>query len=204
MRRSIGLRAEAAITMSCCCAASPDTVYASFGVPVQVLANGVPVNGLTSPTGATAHFSLAAPAGATNLRFAMSGGSGDADLYVRRATQPDASTFDCRPFLVGTTEECVIPAPATGPWYVMLRGDPSFGGVSLRASYVAPGTGAAGLFCDGIGGTGGDVRALDPCGCPGDATRARRGAWIPSPRFYRLACSRISCPTSVQLPVSRW
>src|SRR5690606_34649272 len=51
-----------------------------------VLANGVPVTGLSGAAGSERFFTLQVPAGASNLVFQMAGGSGDADLYVRQGS----------------------------------------------------------------------------------------------------------------------
>src|SRR5690606_1904920 len=73
-----------------------------------VLENGVPVTGLASSDGGDRTFSFEVPEGAANLRFTMSGGTGDADLYARFGALPTASVYDCRPYLDGNAEECVF------------------------------------------------------------------------------------------------
>ncbi len=130
---------------------SGKAVYAVFNPPIPALTNGVAVSNLSSPDGSPRYFQMQVPAGATGLSFQISGGTGDADLYVRRGSVPgtDAGAYDCRPYLVGNNETCNFPAPAAGTWYVMLLGDPNFAGVSLRGSYTTAG-GGAGIFCDGM------------------------------------------------------
>ena len=123
--------------------------YAVFSVPIPTLANGATVANLASPDGAPRYFQMQVPAGASNLKFQIAGGSGDADLYARRGNVPDATTFDCRPYLAGNNETCTFPAPAAGTWYVMLVGDPGYAGVSLQASY-SQAQGGAGIFCNGM------------------------------------------------------
>jgi serine protease len=83
-------------------------------------------------------FTLAVPAGATNLRFQISGGTGDADLYVRFNAQPTTSQWSCRPFVDGNNETCTVAAPAAGTWHVMIRGFAAYSGVTLAGSYTAP------------------------------------------------------------------
>ncbi|MFZ2235843.1 MAG: S8 family serine peptidase [Dokdonella sp.] len=111
------------------------TVFATFKIPVSVLSNGSVRSGL-SASSIPRMFSLKVPAGATNLSFSTSGGSGDADLYVRRGTEPSKSDYDCRPYKVGNTESCAFSAPVADTYYVMLFADPSFSGVTLRAKYT--------------------------------------------------------------------
>lgn len=125
-------------------------VHAAFSPPVPVLGNGVPLSNLSSPDGSARYFQMQVPAGATNLSFQISGGTGDADLHVRRATPPTAEAFDCRPYLVGNNETCTFASPAAGTWYVMLLGDPNFAGVTLRGSYTPAAGGGNGIFCDGM------------------------------------------------------
>lgn len=90
---------------------------------------------LSGAQGSSTYFSLDVPAGATNLSFNMSGGSGDADLYVRFGAQPTTSAYDCRPYQSGNNEACPIATAQAGTYYVMLRGYSAYSGVSLTGSY---------------------------------------------------------------------
>ncbi|NBB91666.1 MAG: S8 family serine peptidase [Gammaproteobacteria bacterium] len=99
------------------------------------LSNGVPENNLSGAQGSEADFTIDVPSGATNLEIAMSGGSGDADLYVRFGAEPTTSTYDCRPYRNGNNETCEFATPQTGTYYIMLRGYSSYSGVSLVASF---------------------------------------------------------------------
>ena len=80
---------------------------------------------------------MVVPAGATDLNFAMSGGSGDADLYVRFGSAPTTSNYDCRPYANGNNESCPISTAQAGTYYVMLRAYSTFSSVSLTGSYTA-------------------------------------------------------------------
>jgi hypothetical protein len=111
------------------------TVTAVSGV--TALTNGVPVTNLSGATNAQQFFSLAVPAGATNLTFQISGGTGDADLYVRFGAQPTTTTWDCRPFVSGNAETCTFAAPQTGTYFVMLNGFAAYSGVTLVGSYTS-------------------------------------------------------------------
>ena len=122
-------------------------VYAAFDLPIPTLGNGVPLNDLAASGGTPLYFTVPIPAGTGQLRVEIGGGSGDADLYLRRGSAPDTTTYDCRPFLAGNTEQCTIPNPAAGTWHVMLRGDPDFAVVTLRASFAAA---TPRIFCDGL------------------------------------------------------
>ncbi|MBL8297262.1 MAG: PPC domain-containing protein, partial [Rhodanobacteraceae bacterium] len=84
----------------------------------------------------TQTFTLAVPAGATNLKFVLSGGTGDADLYVKFGSAPTLSSYDCRPFLGGNNETCNITTAQAGTYYVMLNGYAAYSGASLTGSFT--------------------------------------------------------------------
>jgi len=107
------------------------------------LTNGVPVTGLAGATGSQTFFTLAVPAGATSLKFVISGGSGDADLYVKFGSAPTTSSYDCRPYLGGNAETCNIATAQAGTYHVMIHGYSAYSGVSLTGSYTAGGGGGA-------------------------------------------------------------
>ncbi|HEX6930475.1 MAG TPA: S8 family serine peptidase [Gammaproteobacteria bacterium] len=100
-----------------------------------VLENGVAETNLSGSQGTELNFTLEVPAGATNLSFTMSGGSGDADLYVKFGSAPTTSSYDCRPYVGGNSENCDITTAQAGTYYVMIRGYSAFSGVSLVGSF---------------------------------------------------------------------
>lgn len=106
---------------------------------VPGLVRGMPVKGLALDTGAAwTYFRLDVPAGARSLAFVAVGGSGDADLYLRRGMLPTASRSDCASLRAGNQESCVIAEPAPGRWYVALRPYAAFSGVTLTAGFALP------------------------------------------------------------------
>jgi hypothetical protein len=112
------------------------TLMGSFGPDTTpALTNGVPVNNISGATGSQQYWKLTVPAGKTTLTFAMSGGTGDADLYVKRAAKPTTSTYDCRPYLTGNNETCTFNNPVASDYYVMIRGYAAFSGTSLKGTY---------------------------------------------------------------------
>src|SRR5205085_6041828 len=110
------------------------------------LTNGVPKTGLASSTGGAYRFQLAVPAGATNLKFVTSGGTGDADLYVKLGTPPTDSLYDCRPYTGGNAETCSFATPGAGTWHVRVKAYASFANVSLTGSYTPPGGGGTQVY----------------------------------------------------------
>jgi len=111
------------------------TVAGSVPPPSTVLQNGVAVTGIGGAANVEQRYTMVVPSGATNLNFAMSGGSGDADLYVKFGSAPSTTVYDCRPYATGNTESCPFATPSAGTWHVMVRMYNSVAGVSLTGSY---------------------------------------------------------------------
>ncbi len=105
------------------------------GGGATALANGVAQTGIGAATGAYVKFTLAVPAGATGLKFVMSGGTGDADMYVKFGAEPTDTVYDCRPYVSGNAETCTIATAQAGTYYVNLKAYSTFSGVSLTGSY---------------------------------------------------------------------
>ena len=106
----------------------------------NVLTNNVPVNNLGESAGSDVTYTFDVPAGATDISFNMSGGSGDADLYVKFGSAPTDSSYDCRPYVGGNNESCTG-SSSNGTYHVRLKAYSTFSGVSLVASYTEGGTG---------------------------------------------------------------
>ena len=98
------------------------------------LTNGNAVTGLAGAAGSELNYFMNVPAGASNLSFNMSGGSGDADLYVRHGAKSTTSAYDCRPYKNGNNEVCTFSAPAAGTWYIDVRGYSAASGVSINVT----------------------------------------------------------------------
>ena len=99
------------------------------------LTKGVAATNLSASTGNSLNYTLSVPSGATNLTFTMSGGTGDADMYVKFGSAPTDSSYDCRPYKTGNAETCTFATPSAGTYYVRLKAYSSFSGVSLLANY---------------------------------------------------------------------
>ena len=111
------------------------------------LTNGVPVSNLGTSTGQWLHYTLVVPSGASNLRFTSSGGSGDADMFVRFGAQPSSSVYDCKSEGSSNSETCNIPTAQAGTYHVSLYAYSSFSGASLTGAYT---TGGGGGGCSGL------------------------------------------------------
>ncbi len=105
------------------------------------LSNGVAKTGISATTGNSVIYQMAVPSGASNLTFAMAGGIGDADMYVKFGSPPTDSSYDCRPYTGGNAETCNMPTAQVGTYHVRLRAYSSYSGVSLTGSYSTGGGG---------------------------------------------------------------
>lgn len=90
------------------------------------------VSGISVSSGQWQYYSVTLAAGYSNLTVSIAGGSGDADLYVRRGSQPTTSTFDCRPYRWGNDESCSFNNPIGDTWHIGIRGYSAASGVTLN------------------------------------------------------------------------
>lgn len=102
------------------------------------IGNNQEITGLAlATTGSDMHFYIDLPAQVSRLSVAISGGSGDADLYLRHASQATDTEYACRPYLNGNNELCEIENPQAGRWYIRLKAYRPFADVSLLASFTS-------------------------------------------------------------------
>ncbi|WP_293932652.1 M4 family metallopeptidase [Iodobacter sp.] len=101
----------------------------------KVLVKAVPVTGINLATNASITYTIAIPAGAKNLTFKTSGGTGDADIYAKFGAAASTTTFDAKSDGGTNTETITVAAPKAGTYYLLLNGYSSVTGVSLVANY---------------------------------------------------------------------
>ena len=114
-----------------------------------VLANGVPETGIGGVSKSNHYFTLEVPSGASNLKFVTSGGSGDADLYVKLGSQPTTSSYDCASTSPTTTETCDIATAQAGTYHVLVHAWSAISGVSLTGSFDTGGGGDEETYTNG-------------------------------------------------------
>lgn len=104
---------------------------------VMTLGNGQVVSGLSGGAGSDAYFRIDVPAGADKVAFELTGSTGDANLYVLQGELPTTKRYQCRPYLDGSNELCVLPGSPVGQliYFVSVHGYTDYSGVSLRAVY---------------------------------------------------------------------
>jgi len=91
----------------------------SVGGPIS---NGVAVTGIHVATaGNSVTYTLAVPAGSTNLNFVTSGGTGDMDMYVKAGSAPTGTVYDCRPYKSGNAATCTFGSPTATTYYVRMK-----------------------------------------------------------------------------------
>ncbi len=119
-------------------ASNSKTSAVSVGTPScggTVLCSGTAVALPSVATGGVSStYTLNVPAGKTSVVFTISGGTGDADMYVRIGAAPTTTTYNCRPYLGGNAETCTFNAPAAGTYYVNVRAYSAYSGVSLKGT----------------------------------------------------------------------
>lgn len=170
-----------------------------------LLTNNVPVT-LSGATGSEAYYYFTLPSGVSSLVVSTTGGTGDADLYVRQGAAPSTSIYDCRPYLEGNDESCTFATPAAGYWYVMVHGWSSFTNVMLWVSYIGvpgaptitsavPGVRRATLTFSPPTDTGGTavVSYTATCTAAGQPTRTATGAGSPLVMSPLIAGVAYSC-----------
>jgi len=114
--------------------------YDSTTIPpdnTNTLENNVAKTNLTGERYENLEYTMVVPAGASNIKFIINGGSGDADLFVKFANKPTPSSYDCRPYIGGNNESCNM-SNGAGTYYIMINGYAAFTGLSLTGSYNPP------------------------------------------------------------------
>lgn len=105
----------------------------------EELVNGQPRTGIDGAAKAQMFFTLDVPADATSLNFTTSGGSGDADLYVKYGSRPTLSSYDCNSTTSTSNESCDISNIQAGRYHVMVEAWNQISGVTLTGTYSAAG-----------------------------------------------------------------
>ncbi|MET1256878.1 PPC domain-containing protein [Aliikangiella maris] len=90
------------------------------------------VNNVSVNQGQWTRYTQELPAGYSTMTVSISGGFGDADMYVRHGAQSTSSSYDCRPYKSGNNETCTFNNPAAGTWYIDLYGYSSASGITLN------------------------------------------------------------------------
>jgi len=106
-----------------------------FDVLYVSLSNGNAYGSFPGTTGSQRYFIISNVTAGSLLTVELYGGTGDADLYVRKSSWPSTSSYDWRSYNTGNTEKIEIPNAAGGTYYVMVRSYSSYTGVYIRATW---------------------------------------------------------------------
>ena len=77
------------------------------------------------------------PEAAKDLKIAIEGGSGDADLFVKFGQDPSLSNYECRPYRNGNNEVCDIRIVQPGQYHIMVNSLNQYSDVNLITSYTS-------------------------------------------------------------------
>jgi vibriolysin len=112
-----------AVGVSCGGGGGTGTVVLNVNLPAAAAGN------------VTGNYTVTIPAGTTQLVVATSGGTGDADLYVRLGAAPTTTLYSCRPYTGGNAETCTFNNPTAGSvYYINVRAYSAYSGVNLKAT----------------------------------------------------------------------
>ncbi|NRA84279.1 MAG: collagenase, partial [Gammaproteobacteria bacterium] len=78
-------------------------------------------------------FFVDVPANSAKLTIKTTGGTGDADMYVKFAEYASLENFDQRPFMSGNEESVEIDSPESGRYYIGLSAYNAFNNLQLSA-----------------------------------------------------------------------
>jgi len=120
-----------------------DVVRGEYG---QVVANvttlaGFPKTSVGIAKGNWVYYPITLPAGTSSFTVKTSGGSGDADLYVRKDGNPTTGTYDCKSIASGNNESC--PISDSGGYYVGVYAYAAVVNLTVTVAYTTTNS------CDG-------------------------------------------------------
>ncbi|WP_164016825.1 PPC domain-containing protein [Pyxidicoccus trucidator] len=115
----------------------------SSGIPL--MAPGFEEQPFAGAPGLERVWKVEVPAGLSDFRVVLSGGTGNADLYVKHGEVP-GTTYDCASTRPNNEEHCEFANPQPGTWYVAVRGTEAFTNARLVTTFAStPGEGVRAL-----------------------------------------------------------
>ena len=88
---------------------------------------------LSATVGLWLYYTITVPECANTLTVKTSGGTGDADLFVRLGSRPTTADFTCRSNNPANTESCVVADPAAGVWHIGIQAYKAISAVTMTA-----------------------------------------------------------------------
>lgn len=117
-----------ALFLSCAAFARGEWIEAGSA---SELACGASVTNLFADTNAVLRFTVVVAPETQRFEVRLSGGRGDADVYLRREAPPTAEAFDLRPFVEGSEELARLDLPAAGVWHIAVHAASAFEELTL-------------------------------------------------------------------------
>jgi leucyl aminopeptidase len=102
---------------------------------------------VSGAAGAQTNYSFVVPAGASNLTFKTSGGTGDLDIYTQLGALPSTTSYLQKSDGAANTETITIATPTAGTYYLLSNAATAVSGASLVASYQ---TGGGNVLSSGV------------------------------------------------------
>jgi len=121
---------------------------------------------IAASTGSEDTWAIDVPAGAQELKVTLSGGTGDADLFVNEGTVVSRSLWGCRSNGNTNEEECVLPNPTEGVYSILVHSYRTYAGVTLTAEVDGASTGTGGTGSTGTNNGGGSWTGWGNTGLP--------------------------------------
>lgn len=110
------------------CATTPPPA----GIP---LTKGVAKTGISLAKNAKQIYTLVVPAGAKNLTFKLSGGSGDGDIYLKFGAAPTTTSYEQKSDGSTNTETITVATPKAGTYYLLLNAYAAVSNTTLVANH---------------------------------------------------------------------
>ncbi len=104
---------------------------------VTALSEGVAIT-ISGSGGTVKYFTFFVPVGAPGLHVEVSGGTGDANLYLRHGARPTDGASDCASLEVGNVDDCQIVNPVAGTWHIAVVANEAYADLALLADIVTP------------------------------------------------------------------
>ncbi|WP_407333504.1 M4 family metallopeptidase [Enterovibrio sp. 27052020O] len=123
------------------------------------LSDETPVANISGGAGSQTYFYFSLPTNTDNATVTLSGGSGNADLYVKYNGWPSPSDYDCVAAGASNDEVCDVTLQGSGEYNVLVVGDSSYSGatIELDVNVTPPQTLAVGDTVLSLSGSRGDM-----------------------------------------------
>ncbi len=107
------------------------------GTSSDTLIDDKEITGISGERRSATYFKIEVPSGATSLEVVTSGGSGNADLYIRYNKKPSSTWwgYDKKSTGDANNERVSVSSPKTGTYWVMVRGADAYSNLSIVARY---------------------------------------------------------------------